>query len=103
MCVVSMVSDHYQPLITPWVKKISPQPIIDHQDISEIDLIQLSQLLKEFNDAMKAAKKVDVLTKQPDCVAPEKAELNKRIEALELEVKKLRRAQNKKQKKSPIK
>jgi chaperonin cofactor prefoldin len=44
-----------------------------------------------------------VLTKQPDCVAPEKAELNKRIEALELEVKKLRRAQNKKQKKSPIK
>jgi len=55
----------------------------------------LEALLNKYNEALAAAKKVDDLTRQPDCIDPEKLKLQKRIEDLEAEVKKLKKSANK--------
>lgn len=95
MCVVSMVSDHYQPLIIPWTHKITPN--IPHIDQFELD--KLVQLLRDYREAIEAAEKVDRLTKQPDCIDPEKLVLQKRIEELEREVEMLRSKKHNRSKK----
>jgi hypothetical protein len=43
----------------------------------------LRELIKEFREALAAAKLVDVLTDQPDCEDPVKAKLEDRVKALE--------------------
>ncbi len=67
MCVVSMVHNHFEPLIAP----LTP---------NDIDVVDI---LDSFMKAREAAKVVDELTGQPDCVDPEKAKLIERVAELE--------------------
>lgn len=95
MCVVSMVSDHYSPLIpfptwpgespTPTAVPIGMLPL--SVVISQEEVDRLRALIKDFKEAMEAAAKVDRLTGQPDCVDPEKKKLTERVAALELQLK----------------
>lgn len=82
MCVVSNVSDFYWKKFDPWLPGSAPesQQFIIHQTV---DLSELRKLIDEFKEAMKAAKTVDRLTGQPDCVDPEKAKLQERVAELE--------------------
>lgn len=82
MCVVSMVSDFYRPKFNEWTWpgqtiSVSPTPTIQ----SEIDALR--NLIKDFREAMEAARRVDELTAQPDCVDPKKATLVDRVADLE--------------------
>ena len=78
MCVISMVHDSFEPRIpqpssfdwTPFIVK--PQWVTD-----------LEKLLLEFKECVEAAKKIDILTKQPDCLDPNKAKLQERVNELE--------------------
>jgi hypothetical protein len=84
MCVVSMVYDHFrdrfpqpQPFTNPTPNPLPwPMP-------GSLEFAELRKLIQEFREAVEAAKKVDVLTKQPDCADPEKATLEKRVAELE--------------------
>jgi len=71
-----MVMDHYSttfPQQQPtWTVTYEP---------SETE--RLRKLIDEFKEAVEAAKKLDVLTNQPDCVDPEKAKLEERVAELE--------------------
>lgn len=83
MCVVSMVMDHYGPLFpqgtSPW-DIFRPQPPANDP---LVDGLALRKLIDEFKEAVAAAKKIDVLTKQPDCEDPEKVKLVARVAELE--------------------
>lgn len=91
MCVVSMVHDHFAPLIPQapqWPWNITPTP--STQTISfgtppnlDKEIAELRKVIAEFREAIAAAKKVDILTGQPDCVDPAKAKLEERIAAIE--------------------
>lgn len=74
MCVVSMVYDRFEPLIPypPW--QPTPEP-------EQVKL--LKELIEQFQKAAEAAKVVDRLTGQPDCLDPDKAKLDERVVALE--------------------
>jgi hypothetical protein len=50
----------------------------------------LRTLIDEFRRALEAAKTVDLLTGQPDCVDPEKAKLEERVARLEAELERYR-------------
>lgn len=84
MCVVSMVFDHYQEPFKRWTlpDTVTPTPQTPvwypQEEISE-----LRRLILEFREAVEAARKVDVLTKQPDCEDPVKAALEQRVADLE--------------------
>lgn len=101
MCVVSAVMDHYLPLIPditkPWPQP-APQPsgttltgftIPNFQVISQEEIESLRKLIAEFKEAVEAAKVVDRLTNQPDCVDPEKKKLEDRVALLEQEIAKM--------------
>jgi hypothetical protein len=101
MCVYSMVMDHYKDRFAPWDTwtnppipyrpQVSPQPPEDFKE--QLDRLlnpkpspeveALRELIKEFREALAAAKLVDVLTDQPDCEDPVKAKLEDRVKALE--------------------
>lgn len=121
MCVVSMVHDHFQPLIPdptqPWkrdgsaVPSTSP-PAIDlgalfsgEATLAEFKraVAEARQVIEDFKAAVAAAKKVDALTKQPDCVDPEKAKLVERVAELEKRLDAIERAKapKKKARKAP--
>jgi hypothetical protein len=72
MCVISMVHDYY------W-KRLPKQ----QQNTDLIDLSELRKLMDDFKAATEAAKIVDKLTGQPDCIDPEKAKLQERVAELE--------------------
>jgi hypothetical protein len=80
MCTVSMVHDAYSkqfeglgwPTLNDW-------PPYNQT----IDLEGLRQLIADFKQCVEAAKIVDRLTKQPDCVDPEKAKLQEQVARLE--------------------
>jgi hypothetical protein len=84
MCVMSMVIDHFEPRIPDYNKwfeglpKFEPAPQTIASEIEE-----LRKILVEFREAVAAAKKVDELTAQPDCVDPEKEKLVARVDELE--------------------
>lgn len=87
MCVMSMVVDHYEPFFPkepwttfPYVPQATPTVTIPG---SPLTLAQWAQLLKDFRAATEAAKTVDDLTGQPDCVDPKKATLLDRVASLE--------------------
>jgi hypothetical protein len=80
MCVISMVMDYYRP-------KFPQEPI---KPLSPAQIIEFQELVDNIKKAAEAAKVVDDLTGQPDCVDPEKAQLLKRVETLEKELKKLK-------------
>jgi hypothetical protein len=88
MCVISNVMDHYNPLFP------APTPLpVDGPGVHDfdwtkffqppIDLVELRKLVDEFKEAVAAAKKLDIILKQPDCIDPEKAKLEERVAALE--------------------
>lgn len=96
MCVVSMIHDHYEPLIPkpdfwiPWqpaFPDFEPSTPPPPTDLKEIERVR--KLLEDFRKAHKAAAEVDKLTKQPDCVDPEKAKLEERVVALEQKIEQL--------------
>lgn len=99
MCVVSMVFDHYDKVIpyvyTTTTPNLTLQKLMEAEQSSrnlknespmsvEKELLDIKQLISDFRDAVKAAKTVDTLTQQQDCVDPEKEKLILRIEKLEL-------------------
>lgn len=47
------------------------------------ELDELRSLVNQFKELYEAAKKIDVITKQPDCEDPEKARLVDRVRHLE--------------------
>lgn len=83
---MSMVSDYYNPLIPqpntyiPYTSTATATTVTYAPDLSE-----LRQLIKEFREAMEAAKLIDKLTNQPDCTGEgvDKQGLLERVEALE--------------------
>lgn len=99
MCVVSMVMDHYEPLIPDnWQPKpnhilTGGAPVIQWPPAQAIDTAtvealraegdRLERLIADFKTAVEAARKVDALTAQPDCEDPEKAKLEARVAELE--------------------
>ena len=87
MCVVSMVSDFYQQQIqrrplSEWFPS-PPQTQITITPSLIAEISELRKLIAEFREAMAAAKRVDDLTGQPDCVDPKKATLVDRVADLE--------------------
>ena len=81
MCIVSMVHDYYWPKIPKRLPWINPQPVPfvpwpqppAPEDDAAKELKDLEKILKDYRKAVEAAKQVDKLTNQPDCVDPEKA------------------------------
>lgn len=100
MCVVSMVHDHFSKTFESW-----PERVRKFQEEAGIttgttaagtvtisqppDLTELKTLIKEFRELVAAAKKIDSVTGQPDCLDPEKAKLEDRVAALESQMAKL--------------
>ena len=100
MCVVSMVHDHYAPLIPDWTKPFAPTPILPIQpEITPAQATDWARIAEEFRRAVAAARVVDELTKQPDCVDPEKAKLEERVAMLEKRLAELEAAQKPKKSK----
>ena len=87
MCVYSMIMDYYNP-------KIPQGPCKTNQWTPETQS-EFEKLLDDIRKAAEAAKVVDELTGQPDCVDPEKQKLEKRVAALEKELKRLKKAKKK--------
>ena len=91
MCVVSMVMEHYQPIFP----QPEPTPVQPFQPMQTVpfswptpqtmagELQELRVLIGEFRELYEATKKIDVLTKQPDCEDPEKIKLVARVDLLE--------------------
>lgn len=88
MCVVSMIHDHFDPIIPtidpePWKRSDSDPWRNDPSTIPAFDLRELDDIIKEFRRLLDMAKTIDIKTNQPDCVDPEKAKLQDRIVELE--------------------
>jgi hypothetical protein len=93
MCVMSMVHDHFEPIIpgfpgpgTPVQPLVPQQPLTPWPQSNLFDILatigqiaQLKDLIDRFEKAVAAAEVVDRLTAQPDCVDPEKAKLVERV------------------------
>lgn len=103
MCVVSMVHDYYKDRIPEsWPWRLLPEPS-DRKPrgnplgngfpygppIPSKEIQDLRKLIDDFRQAVEAAKKVDALTAQPDCVDPKKATLEQRVEELERQLKRI--------------
>jgi hypothetical protein len=98
MCVVSMVMDHFKPFVPDdWNPKPThidftgaqiqwPPPKSDEASAIEAlrgEIATLAKVVADFKVAVEAARKVDVLTAQPDCEDPEKVKLEGRVAELE--------------------
>lgn len=102
-----MVHDHYEPIIPkidknswwyetlPPTQPINPFNLNDWKVISKEEVEALKTLIREFREAIEAAKVVDRLTNQPDCVDPEKAKLEERVLQLEERIAKLEKVSSK--------
>ena len=124
MCIMSMIHDHYNPLIpdpfnphkpigpavppspttTPpagWFTPATPTPSIDFGSAAAV--AELRKLIAEFREAVEKAKRLDVLTGQPDCVDPNKAKLEDRVTALEELLSKMAPARRKRGKRKAAK
>ncbi len=90
MCVMSMVHDHFDGQFPPFggIGKFPwNTPIPDPAEIA-----RLEKVIQDFREAQEAAKKLDTLMKQPDCVDPVKEQLQKRVAELEAQLKAIREA-----------
>lgn len=87
MCVVSQVYDYFQPDITKWSNPNTVMPnlgqVVWGAQFTGAEVGEIRALLADFRKAKAAAEVVDKLTKQPDCVDPEKAKLEQKIQELE--------------------
>jgi hypothetical protein len=100
MCVMSMVYAHYQSIfptsITSPIPSISgtlplfPQVAPDYQIIPNEEIAALKKLINDFKEAVAAAKIVDNLTGQKDCVDVEKQKLEDRVALLEQQIAELK-------------
>lgn len=94
MCVVSMVMDQYQPLFPKKWEEVPtwnpPIPIVLTDPSIEARIKALEDLVAELKEAIELAKKLDVVTRQPDCEDPEKMKLLERIAELEAEIEKFK-------------
>lgn len=89
MCNVSMIMDTYRPHI-PQQWPPNTTPVVQQWKLGTpappkqpVTADELRELLDSFKAAVAAAQTFDRLTGQPDCVDPEKAELEDRVAALE--------------------
>lgn len=107
MCVISWVHDEmgprlpqdWQPL--PIQPGVSPgislgwltTPPLDASAIETLrkEIDRVAGICTDFRTAVEAAKKLDVIFQQPDCIDPEKAKLQTRVAELEDQVAKYRR------------
>jgi hypothetical protein len=105
MCIYSMVIDHFEPLI-PWPKRDLTWPPQQEQTTSPLTPEQvkmLEEILGQFKKAADAAKIVDDLTGQKDCVDPEKEKLLTRVAELEKQIAKMKKSRKPKTKaKKPV-
>lgn len=109
MCVYSMVSDHFNPLVPkePWQPNlvpsvwpsggtitIQPTTFAAQADINalRVEVARLTKIVEDFIAAKAAAETVDRLIGQPDCVDPEKARLEERVADLEKRLSAVREA-----------
>lgn len=92
MCVMSMVHDDFSKRIpTDWGTTIvtGTSPFVampaTHAQVEALrqEVAALKQVVLDFHEAVRAAAVVDRLTRQPDCVDPEKAKLEERVRELE--------------------
>lgn len=90
MYIVSNVMDHYRPQFEPYRRDTTPTSTFTITQ--SVDLVELARLIEDFKEAVAAAKKLDVLTKQPDCEDPEKAKLVARVADLEKQLEAVREA-----------
>lgn len=81
MCVMSMVHDHYEPII-PWISPAPQVPWVTPETTGTAPFDWV-KLVEEFRKAQEAAKTVDSLTGQKDCLDPNKAKLEERVRELE--------------------
>lgn len=79
MCVYSMVMDHYEGRFPYTVTAVPFVPT----HIETAPAADWLKLVGELKQAAEAAKMVDKLTGQPDCVDPEKQKLEERVAQLE--------------------
>jgi hypothetical protein len=77
------------PWIDPSIPRIHPAQPGDSV-FKEIKAIK--EVLDDYRRAVDAAKIIDKLTGQPDCIDPEKARLEKRVLKLEAELAELKQA-----------
>lgn len=105
MCIVSMMHDHFRDRFVPWFDpnrlpwtdpfpgRIGPFPRVRKrpaappakslsEEIAD-ELAALRPLISEYKEALVKARRLDELTKQPDCESPEKATLEERVAELE--------------------
>lgn len=97
MCVVSMVHDYYWHKIPDRIPLINTQsapftPLTDENIANSFK--DLEKILKDYRKAVEAAKQVDELTNQFNCIEPEKAKLELRVAKLETELAELKLAMN---------
>lgn len=94
MCIVSMVHDHFEPILPKRDFWVQPNPLDPLPGMAAgalpftflptaEEMAEMRKVIAEFREAVAAAKVVDKLTGQPDCVDPEKAKLEERVAALE--------------------
>lgn len=81
MCVMSTVVDHFNPIMpqVPFVQ----QPFTNVPPLLGVELAELRELIAEFREAAEAAKTVDRLLGEPDCVDPAKGDLEARVRRIE--------------------
>lgn len=91
MCVVSMIGDDWrnnfpkrfpelEPFINPNTPSPIPRPLID--SVSREEFNKLRAEMEELRSLLKAAKKYDEATNQPDCEVDEKVALIMKIAEL---------------------
>lgn len=103
MCFISMVMDDYTKQRWPWnepqvqpeftINTISPSFYPTNVIVSNLtkeDVDRLEKLITEFKEAITIANRLDILTKKPDCIDPEKEKLIARVAELEEQLNKIK-------------
>lgn len=95
MCFISVVMDDFNKrpewqLIPNQVQTYPSPPIWNINTISKEDIDRLEKLVAEFKEAVVLANRLDILTKKPDCIDPEKAKLIDRVAELETQLEKIK-------------
>ncbi len=94
MCTMSMVYDHFSerfPKDWPGIgggSGLGPIQPVDTPKFTwplppSVDLAELRKLIDEFKQAIEAARTLDLLMQQKDCVDPTKAALQERVDRME--------------------
>ena len=78
MCVVSMISDHFQ---RTW--PLQPQEIPDFGTIPQLDAPGWTKVRwDEYQELLRKAREYDAKTGQADCVDPKKQEFTDQVEKI---------------------